>query len=89
MSFPPPAGAGERNTATSFNGNVKPSAWTYEDRRKLKSVHSQQSDYHAKGYKVRKETSDGKEERHEKLQRCRTDTPVTMLQAFLKTAQKL
>ena len=38
MSVPPPAGAGETNTATGVNGIVKPSTWTYEDRRKLKSV---------------------------------------------------
>ena len=42
ISFPPPAGAGEPNTATDVNGVVKPSAWTYEDRRKLKSVDFQQ-----------------------------------------------
>ena len=63
VSFPPPASAGERNTATGVNGNVKPSGRTYEGRRKFKSV-----DYHVEGYKVGKEVSDGKEQRHKKLQ---------------------
>lgn len=86
MSFPSLAGKRSTPTAVCVDINKKPKAGRMiKDTRKSKSFDSERINY----CNVGKKASDDKEQRHEKLKRCRTAPPVTMQQSFLKTTPEM
>ena len=86
MSFPALAGKRNSTVAVCVDSNNKPNAGrTINDTRKSKSFDSELINY----FNIGKEANDGKGQRHEKLKRCRTAPPVTMLQSLLKTTPEM